>query len=252
MPDFGKLGYRSSTKSRDMGSASLPHPVLTPVRWPSVSCRLLVADADADTRALYGALFVGCEVTDAVDGREALTKALMEPPTLLITELRLPLIDGVALCTILRRDTVTRSVPILVVTADTRVVAQERILKVGANAVLVKPVSPDDVLHEVQRLLMPPSDRRGAGRPLEVAPAQEPTGPRRTMLAKSHARFSTSAPPAPPPVLRCPGCDRTLDYQHSYVGGVSRRHPEQWDYYRCATCGTYQYRQRTRKLRRVH
>jgi hypothetical protein len=40
-------------------------------------------------------------------------------------------------------------------------------------------------------------------------------------------------------------------YEHSHVGGVSQRHPEQWDYYRCSACGRFQYRQRTRKLRRV-
>jgi hypothetical protein len=32
---------------------------------------------------------------------------------------------------------------------------------------------------------------------------------------------------------------------------VSARFSEQWDYYDCSTCGAFQYRQRTRKLRRV-
>jgi hypothetical protein len=74
----------------------------------------------------------------------------------------------------------------------------------------------------------------------------------RTVLAKSHARFSTTAPPAPPPALTCPWCDRSLNYEHSHIGGVSSRHAEQWDYYLCPTCGSFQYRQRTRQLRRVH
>jgi len=54
-----------------------------------------------------------------------------------------------------------------------------------------------------------------------------------------------------PPELTCPSCDRALYFDSSYVGGVSNRHAEQWDYFTCSTCGTFQYRQRTRKLRRV-
>ena len=52
--------------------------------------------------------------------------------------------------------------------------------------------------------------------------------------------------------LVCPNCDRPLQYVRSHVGGVSARLSEQWDYYTChGACGTFQYRQRTRRLRRV-
>src|SRR5690242_14771118 len=84
--------------------------------------RVLVADPDEDTRTLYRLALppAGWEVSEASDGRDALTQALAEPPTFIITELRLPLIDGFALCEILRRDPATHSVPILVVTTETR------------------------------------------------------------------------------------------------------------------------------------
>jgi len=52
--------------------------------------------------------------------------------------------------------------------------------------------------------------------------------------------------------LVCPNCDRALQYVRSHVGGVSARLSEQWDYYTChGACGTFQYRQRTRRLRQV-
>jgi len=60
----------------------------------------------------------------------------------------------------------------------------------------------------------------------------------------------TTEPPAPPPMLHCPSCDERLRYLRSYLAGT-RRHPEQWDDYVCSRCGKFQYRQRTRKLRRV-
>jgi DNA-binding response OmpR family regulator len=67
--------------------------------------RLLIADADTDTRALYHEAFrVGWDCVEASDGRDALAKALTRTPTLVITELYLPELDGFALCEILRRN----------------------------------------------------------------------------------------------------------------------------------------------------
>lgn len=87
---------------------TLPEPLL----------RVVAADADADTRALYRAILgpLNVVLVEAADGRDALVKCLVEPPALLITETRLPGVDGYALCELLRRDAVTRSMPILVVT----------------------------------------------------------------------------------------------------------------------------------------
>ena len=62
----------------------------------------------------------GCEVVEAIDGREALAEALARPPALVIAEIRLPFIDGYALCEILRRDHATARIPILVVTSEGR------------------------------------------------------------------------------------------------------------------------------------
>jgi hypothetical protein len=74
----------------------------------------------------------------------------------------------------------------------------------------------------------------------------------RVRLSKSFSRFATTVPPVSPPGLVCPSRDHTLTYGESYVGGVSDRHPEQWDHYTCpGSCGAFQYRHRTRKLRRI-
>jgi CheY-like chemotaxis protein len=225
---------------------------------------ILIADPDEDNRAVYHEALraVGYAVSEAADGRAALTEALTRPPALLLIELRLPLVDGYGLCEVLRRDPETRSIPILVVTAEARERELTRIREAGANAVLVKPAVPDVVLREVERCL---SDARDTPQLSREAPAEAtgtPWGPvsagtragshRRTAFVKAHTRFVTKQPPLTPPTLMCPSCDRALAYEESYVGGVSQRHPEQWDYYDCSVCGTFQYRQRTRKLRPVH
>jgi hypothetical protein len=147
------------------------------------------------------------------------------------------------------------------VTAEARERELTRIREAGANAVLVKPAVADVVLREVERWLSDAHDARQLLRETTAETAATPWAPvsagteagprRRTASVKAHTRFVTTRPPLTPPTLMCPTCGRALAYEESYVGGVSQRHAEQWDYYGCSACGKFQYRQRTRKLRRV-
>jgi CheY-like chemotaxis protein len=225
--------------------------------------RVLVADSSADTRALHrNALqLAGCDVVEAPDGRDALVNALARTPSLVITALHMPLMDGAALCTILRKDRATRDVPILVVTAQGPAEVQ-RALDAGASSVLLKPTTPDAVISEMRRLLARSAHlREHSMEVLSKAAAQLDASA--TLLARSkeyhrstrsnsHVRFTTVTPRTPPPQLICPSCDCPLTYERSHIGGVSDRHAEQWDYYLCCACsGSFQYRQRTRALRSV-
>lgn len=225
-----------------------------PARVPLV----LIADADDDTRALYRRAFESAayDVTEAADGREALTKALVRRPALIVTELVLPRVDGFALCEILRSDRETANLPILIVTADARPAQLTRACRAGASTVLVKPVAIDSVVIETQRLLAegcgarqaiavtdPRASRGESERPLAQASRRPPRS-----LVKAFSRFATTTPPLPPPAARCPSCDRPLTYERSHVGGVNQRDAEQWDDFVCSSCGPFQYRHRTRRL----
>jgi hypothetical protein len=86
-----------------------------------------------------------------------------------------------------------------------------------------------------------PLSHRGTARPLRSRESEKQMPPYTVV---------TTEPPTPPPLLYCPSCDRSLRYRCSYLSGTVR-HPEQWDDYICESCGTFQYRQRTRRLRRV-
>jgi len=213
--------------------------------------RILLVEPDDDTRAMYREWFQlsGCEVVEAIDGREALAEALIRPPALVISELRLPFIDGHALCEILRRDHETARIPILLVTSDGRTAELARAKAAGASALIVKPATPEQMLEQSNRLLaVTPSPPDG-----EAAVAPEPAPPRSSRrMSKSLVRISTTTPPLTPPRAVCPSCDRLLTYRHSHIGGVSQRHPEQWDLYLCpGPCGMFEYRHRTRRLRRL-
>lgn len=215
--------------------------------------RILLVDPDDDTRTMYREWFqeAGCEVVEATDGREALAEALIRPPALVISEIRLPFIGGHALCEILRRDHETARIPILVVTSDGRTAELARAKAAGASAVLVKPATPEQMLEASRRLfaVTAPSAPEGetAAAP-EVVPPQKST----RRMSKSLARISTTTPPLTPPRAVCPWCDRFLTYRHSHIGGVNERQPEQWDWYLCpGACGMFEYRHRTRSLRRL-
>jgi two-component system alkaline phosphatase synthesis response regulator PhoP len=73
--------------------------------------RIVIAEPDESYRDDYLQSF-GRDAYDIVptaDGREALTSALVRRPALVLTELRLPTIDGISLCEILRRDRSTNT-----------------------------------------------------------------------------------------------------------------------------------------------
>ena len=226
---------------------------------PLPAARVLLADADPDTRELYCTALTAnrYEVDEAEDGREALAKVFGFRPALLIAATRLPFIDGYQLCKLLRQDNDTRDTHIILVTSDARPLEFERAKAAGASAMLVTPCSTDTLLLEVQRLSERSLDLCERG---DVARAKAATprfesgdSPRPAGYAvRAHQRFATTNPALKPPALVCPRCDLALRYERSQVGGVNERNPEQWDYFVCKRgCGTFQYRQRTRKIRSV-
>jgi two-component system chemotaxis response regulator CheY len=230
---------------RSVKNIARPEPA--PIR------RVIIADADADTRELYSECFrsEGWEILEASDGRDALVKTLMSPPSLLITEVHLPFIDGIALCEVLRQDPLTRSVPVLVVTTETRMAQAARARRAGVTNILHKPASLESILHEARRLSASDgSEGANLSNTSPPAAAVPQAGIRFRRGSKSHHRFETDKPPVAPPPLVCPSCDRLLEYRKSRIGGVSWRFSEQWDQYVCpGTCGRFEYRHRTRQLR---
>jgi CheY-like chemotaxis protein len=224
----------------------------------------LLVDRDAETRKIYAAYLKlsFCLIEEAEDGREALAKAISYLPDVIVTETRLPGINGFDLCSLLRQDASTSAIPIVVVTADAVDENVTRAQIAGADTVLIKPCKAETLGAEIGRLLDQSSALRERARAAREKTRQQldaagsvtaRTAPRRTMLSRAHARHDTTTPPAVPPTLVCPSCERQLRYLRSHIGGVSVRHQEQWDYFECpGGCGTFQYRERTRKLRKPY
>src|SRR5262245_47666146 len=177
--------------------------------------RILIADPDAVTRQLYHESLrtMPCDILDAVDGRDALVKALTRVPSLVITELRLPFINGYELCDILRHDRVTADVPILVATKDAGPAEVARAIKAGADFVLDKATAIETLLSKMQHLLWHSMELRAHSDAVRNRFRQQITesevllarsAHHRKTSSKVHPRFTTTSPPTSPPELTCP------------------------------------------------
>ena len=115
---------------------------------------IVVAEDNADVADLLCTqLEPFYEVVAARDGVEALKHAGEIIPDLVITDVMMPNMDGMALARAIRANDLTAHIPIIMVTA--RVTEQDRIegIKAGADAYLVKPFNTEELLTRVAKLL---------------------------------------------------------------------------------------------------
>lgn len=115
---------------------------------------IVVAEDNADVADLLCTqLEPFYEVVAARDGVEALKRAGEIIPDLVITDVMMPNMDGMALARAIRDNDLTAHIPIIMVTA--RVTEQDRIegIKAGADAYLVKPFNTEELLTRVAKLL---------------------------------------------------------------------------------------------------
>jgi CheY-like chemotaxis protein len=125
---------------------------------------ILVVDDDSDVRAALRVMLqeTGYEIVEAVDGREAMKRFKARAPSVIVTDIFMPEMDGLELLVKLR-DAVPR-VPVIVISGggrhrDTTVVRTARAL--GAIEVLTKPFTVDDIVNAVRRVLGTSTDIRG-------------------------------------------------------------------------------------------
>lgn len=95
----------------------------------------------------------GCRVVEAVDGVDALKKMTAEKFDLVITDLNMPMMDGLKLITVIRGDPRTRDLPIVIVTTEGAESDRQRGLALGADAYVPKPIQPSDLLRTITSLL---------------------------------------------------------------------------------------------------
>jgi len=116
---------------------------------------ILTVDDSASVRQMVSFTLrtVGYEVTEAVDGKDGLVKAERGKFDLIITDLNMPIMDGIQLITALRKLPGYSFVPILMLSTESQAEKKDAGRKAGATGWIVKPFNADQLVAVVQKLV---------------------------------------------------------------------------------------------------
>jgi CheY-like chemotaxis protein len=111
---------------------------------------ILVVEDDEDLRRLFrtALILAGFDVLEAGDGLEALLRIDQSPPDLVVLDIVLPRLSGIAVQQEIAAQAVTRQIPIVVITGSN---LEPDAMQVACF--LRKPVSPEQLVEAVERCL---------------------------------------------------------------------------------------------------
>ncbi|MBI1948073.1 MAG: two-component system response regulator [Deltaproteobacteria bacterium RBG_16_71_12] len=93
------------------------------------------------------------KVVEADDGVDALKKLSQQHFDILITDINMPMMDGLKLVSMVRKDEVHKEIPIIIITTEGAQEDRQRALSLGANAYITKPIQAPQVISKVKDLL---------------------------------------------------------------------------------------------------
>lgn len=116
---------------------------------------LVVEDSPAMRQLIAYALkrIKGLEVAEAEDGVDALKVLSQERFDILVTDINMPMMDGLKLVSLVRQDERHQHIPIVIITTEGAHTDRQRALTLGANAYITKPIQAAQVVDCVKRLL---------------------------------------------------------------------------------------------------
>ncbi len=117
---------------------------------------LLIVDDSATARTLISMTLnksASFRVLEASDGNEALACLESEPIDLVLTDIQMPNMNGLDLISQIRSSTLSRQLPIIVITTKGEEADRDRGLSLGANAYISKPISGSVLQGLVKELL---------------------------------------------------------------------------------------------------
>jgi two-component system chemotaxis response regulator CheY len=98
--------------------------------------------------------FQNVQIIEAVDGLDALRKlAGPEKIDLILTDINMPVMDGLKLVSMVRQNASLRDIPIIIITTEGAEEDRERGLALGANAYIAKPIQSSHLIRTISELL---------------------------------------------------------------------------------------------------
>jgi two-component system, chemotaxis family, chemotaxis protein CheY len=95
----------------------------------------------------------GVRIVEASDGVDGLKKLSSERFDLILTDINMPIMDGLKLVSLVRNDANYKTIPIVVITTEGAQEDRERALALGANDYITKPIQPTKILEVARNLL---------------------------------------------------------------------------------------------------
>ncbi|MFN3929123.1 MAG: response regulator transcription factor [Thermoflexus sp.] len=122
--------------------------------------RILIAEDERDIRELivFTLEFGGFQVIAATNGQEAVELARQHRPDLILLDVRMPKMTGYEACRILKSQEETRTIPVVFLSAKGQESEIRQGMEAGADAYIIKPFAPDELIQQVKAIL----DRRNA------------------------------------------------------------------------------------------
>jgi PAS domain S-box-containing protein len=118
--------------------------------------KVLIVDDNSTSQYMLEILLkgYGLEVTSAENGKDALDKARLNPPDLILTDILMPVMDGYALCREWKSDDTLKHIPLVFYTSTyTEPKDEEFALSLGAERVIIKPQEPDILMNMLKEVL---------------------------------------------------------------------------------------------------
>jgi signal transduction histidine kinase len=124
-------------------------------RLPFVRPVILIADDDAWTRLMLRKLLgnMDVDILEAENGRDALNELAGNKVHLVLTDIKMPELDGFELVENIRNNLCLKDIPIIVFTADRSKKTRERIFQLGADDFVNKPITPEDLIPRIGRFI---------------------------------------------------------------------------------------------------
>lgn len=92
-------------------------------------------------------------IVEAGDGVDALKKLAAEPVDLILTDINMPIMDGLKLVSLVRSDPALHAIPIVIISTEGAAEDRARALALGANDYITKPIQAMRVLSVARELL---------------------------------------------------------------------------------------------------
>jgi two-component system alkaline phosphatase synthesis response regulator PhoP len=125
--------------------------------------RILIAEDERDIRELIVFTLhevAGFDVHEAVNGIDALEKVSQVMPDLVLMDVRMPKMNGYEACEKMKKDPALRDIPVVFLSAKGQESEIKTGLKMGAEAYILKPFSPDELIGQVEMIMKQVQARR--------------------------------------------------------------------------------------------